>query len=184
MAVGLPTRPIKHRRWWPACKAGRFCWWAKPNWINSPRAWLETAVLMGACCNIFNREYISGGSSSGSALAVAEGLVSQRWGPIKQGFATIPAGCNNIVGLKPTRCGLLSTEGVVPAIAFSWTVFPFSLLTVDDAYRVCEVAADEPPSFPFARGGRVLPSRRGGTGGVNQMKKPDEFTRSRPRRGP
>src|SRR5262249_51459879 len=68
----------------------------------------------GACRNLFDRESIAGGSSSGSALAVAAGLVSFALGTDTAGSGRIPAGCNNIVGLKPTP-GLLSAEGTVPA---------------------------------------------------------------------
>ena len=68
----------------------------------------------GACRNVFDPAYISGGSSSGSAVAVAAGLVSFALGTDTAGSGRVPAGCNNIVGLKPTP-GLLSTDGLVPA---------------------------------------------------------------------
>src|ERR687897_491201 len=57
---------------------------------------------------------IPGGSSSGSAVAVAAGLVPLALGSDTAGSGRIPAGLNNIVGLKPSL-GLLSTAGVVPA---------------------------------------------------------------------
>src|SRR5688572_15679502 len=56
----------------------------------------------GACHNAFNADYISGGSSSGSAVAVAAGLVSFALGTDTAGSGRVPAGFNNIVGLKPT----------------------------------------------------------------------------------
>jgi allophanate hydrolase len=93
----------------------------------------------GACRNPFDREYISGGSSSGSAVAVAAGLVSFALGTDTAGSGRVPAGCTNIVGLKPT-VGLLSTEGVVPA-ARSLDCVAILALTVGDALTVCEVAA-------------------------------------------
>lgn len=68
----------------------------------------------GACSNVFHDDYISGGSSSGSAVAVAAGLVSFSLGTDTAGSGRVPAAFNNIVGLKPTR-GVLSTSGVVPA---------------------------------------------------------------------
>ena len=68
----------------------------------------------GACVNSFDPDYISGGSSSGSAVAVATGLVSFALGTDTAGSGRVPAAFNNIVGLKPTL-GLLSTRGVVPA---------------------------------------------------------------------
>src|SRR5207249_11421712 len=68
----------------------------------------------GTCRNVFDPLYVAGGSSSGSAVAVAAGLVSFSLGTDTAGSGRVPAGCSNIVGLKPTP-GLLPTEGVVPA---------------------------------------------------------------------
>ena len=68
----------------------------------------------GAVPNSFNPAYVSGGSSSGSASLVARGLVSFSLGTDTAGSGRVPAGFNNIVGLKPTK-GALSTRGVVPA---------------------------------------------------------------------
>lgn len=68
----------------------------------------------GAPRSVFNTDYISGGSSSGSAVAVAAGLVVFSLGTDTAGSGRVPAAFNNIVGLKPTR-GRLSTRGVVPA---------------------------------------------------------------------
>src|SRR6201999_1967984 len=68
----------------------------------------------GACSSVFDDRYISGGSSSGSAVAVAAGLVSFALGTDTAGSGRVPAAFNELVGLKPTR-GALSTAGVVPA---------------------------------------------------------------------
>ncbi|HBS06237.1 MAG TPA: allophanate hydrolase [Leptospiraceae bacterium] len=68
----------------------------------------------GPCENAYDPEYISGGSSSGSALAVALGQVSFSLGTDTAGSGRVPAAFNNIYGLKPSR-GLVSTRGVVPA---------------------------------------------------------------------
>jgi allophanate hydrolase len=68
----------------------------------------------GACGNAFDTAYIAGGSSSGSAVAVAMGLVSFSLGTDTAGSGRVPAAFNNIVGLKPTL-GRLSNEGVIPA---------------------------------------------------------------------
>ena len=68
----------------------------------------------GAVQNAINSDYISGGSSSGSGVAVGLGLVSFSLGTDTAGSGRVPAGFNNIVGLKPTR-GLISAAGVVPA---------------------------------------------------------------------
>ena len=92
----------------------------------------------GAGLNAFNPTYISGGSSSGSAIAVALNLVSFALGTDTAGSGRVPAGFNNIVGLKPTR-GLLSTAGVVPACRSLDCVSIFAL-TVSDAADVFAVA--------------------------------------------
>src|ERR1700733_14679620 len=93
----------------------------------------------GACGNSFDPAYISGGSSSGSAVAVAMGLVSFSLGTDTAGSGRVPAAFNNIVGLKAT-CGALSTRGVVPACRSLDCVSIFAL-TADDAARVYNVAA-------------------------------------------
>ncbi|WP_371319830.1 allophanate hydrolase [Variovorax sp. dw_308] len=68
----------------------------------------------GAVPNSFDSRYVSGGSSSGSAYVVATGQVDFALGTDTAGSGRVPAGLNNIVGLKPSK-GLLSTHGVVPA---------------------------------------------------------------------
>lgn len=68
----------------------------------------------GACSSVFDARYISGGSSSGSAVAVASDLVSFSLGTDTAGSGRVPAAFNNLIGLKPSR-GLLSAAGVVPA---------------------------------------------------------------------
>lgn len=70
----------------------------------------------GACVNVFDADYLSGGSSSGSAVAVAAHHVSFSLGTDTAGSGRVPAALNNIVGLKPS-VGLLSNEGMVPACA-------------------------------------------------------------------
>ncbi|MDB5326697.1 MAG: allophanate hydrolase [Phycisphaerales bacterium] len=68
----------------------------------------------GACENFYDHKYISGGSSSGSATAVAAGLADFSLGTDTAGSGRVPAAFNNLFGLKPSL-GLLSTAGVVPA---------------------------------------------------------------------
>jgi len=70
----------------------------------------------GACSSVFHADYISGGSSSGSALAVASRQVDFALGTDTAGSGRVPAAFNNIVGLKPSR-GVISNAGVVPACA-------------------------------------------------------------------
>jgi allophanate hydrolase len=109
----------------------------------------------GACSNVFHPEYISGGSSSGSAVAVAAGLVSFALGTDTAGSGRIPAAFNNIVGLKPTR-GFLSAHGVVPACRSLDCVSIFCL-TVEDAEAVLSVAAGYDRDDPYSR---ILPSSK------------------------
>lgn len=68
----------------------------------------------GVCASVYNRDYISGGSSSGSAVAVAAGLAAFALGTDTAGSGRVPAALNHLVGLKPSK-GRWSTRGVVPA---------------------------------------------------------------------
>lgn len=68
----------------------------------------------GAPRSVFNHAYISGGSSSGSAVAVGAGLAAFSLGTDTAGSGRVPAAFNNLIGLKPT-IGRLSATGVVPA---------------------------------------------------------------------
>ncbi len=106
----------------------------------------------GACRNAFNPDFISGGSSSGSAVAVALGLASFSLGTDTAGSGRVPAAFNNLVGHKPS-CGALSTRGVVPACRSLDAVSIFAL-TAEDAERVLAVAAgfdaDDEYSRPLA----------------------------------
>ncbi len=99
----------------------------------------------------FNPDYLSGGSSSGSAVAVAMGLVSFALGTDTAGSGRVPAAFNNIVGLKPTK-GRISMRGVVPACRTQDTV---SILasTAADAARVGSVCMAFDAGDPFARSG-------------------------------
>ncbi len=103
----------------------------------------------GAGRNSFDPEYVSGGSSSGSAIAVAMGLVSFSLGTDTAGSGRVPAAFNNIIGLKVT-CGALSTTGVVPACRSLDCVSIFAL-TAGDAARVCDVAAVFDAEDPYAK---------------------------------
>jgi allophanate hydrolase len=103
----------------------------------------------GACKSVFHSDYISGGSSSGSAVAVAAGLVSFALGTDTAGSGRVPAAFNNIVGLKPTR-GLFSAFGVVPACRSLDCVSSFTL-TAPDAEIVLSIAAAYDPRDPYSR---------------------------------
>ncbi len=92
----------------------------------------------GVVPNVFNPDYVSGGSSSGSASVVARGLVPFALGTDTAGSGRVPAGFNNLVGLKPTR-GWLSTRGVVPACRSLDCVSVFAA-GVEDAALVASIA--------------------------------------------
>jgi allophanate hydrolase len=93
----------------------------------------------GIPSSVFDKDYVSGGSSSGSGVSVAAGLVSFSLGTDTAGSGRVPAGFNNIVGLKPTK-GFLSTRGLVPACRTQDVISIFAL-TVADAAEVMSVAA-------------------------------------------
>lgn len=103
----------------------------------------------GACENAFDRAYVSGGSSSGSAVSVARGLVAFSLGTDTAGSGRVPAAFNNIVGLKPTR-GLLSARGVVPACRTLDCISIFANC-VADARTVLDVAAGFDPDDVYSR---------------------------------
>ena len=103
----------------------------------------------GAVKNAFDTRYISGGSSAGSAVAVAAGLVSFALGTDTAGSGRVPAAFNNLIGLKPTR-GMVSAAGVVPACQSLDCVSIFAL-TVDDAKVVLEQAAGFDARDPYSR---------------------------------
>ena len=102
----------------------------------------------GAVRNAFKPAYIAGGSSSGSAVAVALGMASFALGTDTAGSGRVPAAFNNVVGLKPTR-GLVSAAGVVPACRSLDCVSVFAL-SCDDAERAFAVAAAPDPMDPFS----------------------------------
>jgi allophanate hydrolase len=103
----------------------------------------------GAVPNAFNPLYVSGGSSSGSAYVVATGQADFALGTDTAGSGRVPAGLNNIVGLKPSK-GLISTRGVLPA-AHSVDCVSIFAGTVDIAARVLQVAMGYEPQDPFSR---------------------------------
>ncbi len=103
----------------------------------------------GVVRNAINPDYVSGGSSSGSAVAVALQLVSFTLGTDTAGSGRIPAGFNGIVGLKPTR-GLLSMRGVLPACRTLDCVSIFAQ-NVQDAWRVLHTTAGFDNEDPFSQ---------------------------------
>lgn len=107
----------------------------------------------GACSSVFDPRYISGGSSSGSAVAVARDMVSFSLGTDTAGSGRVPAAFNGIIGTKPTR-GRISTAGVVPACRTLDCVSIFTQ-TARDATVVFAAAQGLDESDPFSRTGHA-----------------------------
>jgi allophanate hydrolase len=110
--------------------------------------------------NAFDAARVPGGSSSGSAVAVAQGIVTFALGTDTAGSGRVPAGLNNIVGLKPSL-GLLSTRGVVPACRTLDCVSIFAP-DVASARRVLDCAAGYDERDAYSRRVRMssTPVRR------------------------
>lgn len=103
----------------------------------------------GAPSCVFDPDYISGGSSSGSAVAVAAGLVAFSLGTDTAGSGRVPAAFNQLVGWKPSK-GLVSTRGLVPACRSLDCVSVFAL-TCADAAAVAGVVSAFDPADPYSR---------------------------------
>jgi allophanate hydrolase len=103
----------------------------------------------GAARNALDPAYISGGSSSGSAVSVALGLASFSLGTDTAGSGRVPAMLNNLVGLKPTL-GMLSNRGLVPACKTLDCISIFAL-TAADAADVLAVAAGYDEEDAYSR---------------------------------
>jgi allophanate hydrolase len=103
----------------------------------------------GAPRNPLDRKLIPGGSSSGSAVAVATGIVPAALGTDTAGSGRVPALFNNLVGLKPSL-GLISTAGVVPACRTLDCVSVFAH-TTDDCWALLAVMAGFDRDDPYSR---------------------------------
>jgi allophanate hydrolase len=120
-----------------------------------------TRTPYGACASVADPRYISGGSSSGSAVVVADGTVPFALGTDTAGSGRVPAAFNGIVGFKPSA-GRIGASGVVPACRSLDCV---SVLTTDvaGAERALTVAGGPDPGDPYSRAqgpaarGAVLP---------------------------
>ncbi|HWJ74404.1 MAG TPA: allophanate hydrolase [Kaistia sp.] len=105
----------------------------------------------GACSSVFHDDYISGGSSSGSGVSVAAGLVSFSVANDAAGSGRVPAAFNNIVGLKPTP-GFISNSSVSGggSLKSAETMTVFSL-TTGDAVTVGRRMGGYDPSYEFSK---------------------------------
>jgi len=118
----------------------------KTNMDQFATGLVGTRSPYGVCRNAHNPEYISGGSSSGSAVATALGHVSFALGTDTAGSGRVPAALNNVVGLKPT-IGRISTSGIVPACRSLDCVSIFAL-NCADAQTVFNIASESEGTSP------------------------------------
>jgi allophanate hydrolase len=143
-----------------------------------------TRTSYGVPRNPFDPAIVPGGSSSGSAVAVSRGIVPFALGTDTAGSGRVPAGLNNIVGLKPTK-GAISTRGVVPACRTLDCVSVFAL-TVGDAVTVYRAMAGFDPEDPYSRPvtphgrsvARIAGLRVGVPNFASRMFRGDEFARN------
>ena len=151
-AAGCPSYAYRPARSAPAVErreaAGAFCV-AKTNLDQFATGLVGTRSPYGAPRNPFDARYVPGGSSSGSAVALARGLVSFALGTDTAGSGRVPAAFNQVIGCKPTR-GRISCRGVVPAVRSLDCVSIFAP-TAEDAGAVLAAAGGFDPEDPFAR---------------------------------
>jgi allophanate hydrolase len=131
----------------------------------------------GACHSVFSDRHVSGGSSSGSAVAVATGEVDFALGTDTAGSGRVPAAFNGLVGIKPSR-GLVSTSGVVPACR-SLDCVTVMARSVGMARQAFDVMVAYDADDPYARAMSALPRTRstvsaaGATSGTAVIGVPD-----------
>ena len=125
----------------------------KTNMDQFATGLVGTRSPYGACSSVFDSRYISGGSSSGSAVAVAKKLVTFSLGTDTAGSGRVPAAFNGLIGLKPTR-GILSTYGVVPACRSLDCVSIFAS-NCADAHEIWRAARGFDRADPFSRAPRA-----------------------------
>ena len=147
--------------------AGAICV-GKTNLDQFATGLVGTRSPFGIPCNAYNRAYVSGGSSSGSAVAVAAGLVPFALGTDTAGSGRVPAAFNHLVGLKPSK-GRWSTSGLVPACRTLDCITVFTD-AVADARLIDRVVAGFDPADPYSRS---LPERGIGLGRIG-VPRPDQ----------
>lgn len=128
-------------------EAGAICI-GKTNLDQFATGLVGTRSPFGRPASTFDAQRVSGGSSSGSAVVVSRGDVPFALGTDTAGSGRVPAGFNNIVGLKPTP-GRVGTSGVVPACRSLDCVSVFAL-TVADAARVLALIEGPDPTDAYS----------------------------------
>jgi allophanate hydrolase len=128
--------------------AGAICV-GKTNLDQFATGLVGTRSPYGIPRNAYNLAYVSGGSSSGSSIAVAAGLVAFALGTDTAGSGRVPAAFNHLIGFKPSK-GRWSTRGLVPACRTLDCITVFTN-EIADARLVDEVVAGFDPADPFSR---------------------------------
>ena len=134
-------------------RAAGAVWIGKTNLDQFATGLVGVRSPYGVPRNALDSEIVPGGSSSGSAVSVARGIVSFALGTDTAGSGRVPAALNNIVGLKPSL-GALSGTGMVPACRTLDTISIFGL-TVADAWCAYRVACALDAADPWSR---VMPA--------------------------
>ncbi len=112
----------------------------------------------GAPRSVFNADYISGGSSSGSAVAVAAGLAAFSLGTDTAGSGRVPAAFNNLIGLKPS-IGRISATGMVKACKSLDCISIFANSAADSiAVLTIAEGLDETDAYSRAPQNSILPT--------------------------
>lgn len=121
----------------------------KTNMDQFATGLVGTRSPYGACHSIYSADHISGGSSSGSAVAVAAGIVPLALGTDTAGSGRVPAAFNGLVGVKPSR-GLVSNRGLLPACP-SLDCITTLTRTVADAQTAFEAIIGYDAADPYSR---------------------------------
>ncbi|MCF4166761.1 allophanate hydrolase [Zavarzinia compransoris] len=112
----------------------------------------------GAPRSVFSADHVSGGSSSGSAVAVGAGIVPFSLGTDTAGSGRVPAAFNNLVGVKPTK-GMLSTMGLVPACRSLDCISVFAATAAEaDMVRAIATAPDAADAYSRKSADVTLPA--------------------------
>ena len=128
--------------------AGAICI-GKTNLDQFATGLVGTRSPYGVPCNPYNRAYVSGGSSSGSAVTTATGLVAFALGTDTAGSGRVPAAFQHLIGFKPTK-GRWSTTGLVPACRTLDCITAFTT-SIEDARLVDQVIAGFDPTDPYSK---------------------------------
>ncbi len=138
-------------------KAGAICI-GKTNMDQFATGLVGTRSPYGMAKNYFNEAFIPGGSSSGSASAVAASYVTFSLGTDTAGSGRVPAAFQNIIGFKPSK-GIVSCTGVVPACKSLDCISVFAN-KLDDVDKVLSISTAYDSKDPYSRKNKQLPLKK------------------------